>query len=154
MGWILLCHQTIPQPCHYCAVKAVSGCVVAVSNASEVTICGTWYDRGCRRPSQVNSFLTESWRAECGSLFDNSSSQNNTCRGDCICPIQRDFTCVEHHAIYDGVLWKSVLISLLMISTIMHNWCPMGNLKMCFQWWLSGLVMINFNFNPHLNQAQ
>lgn len=40
-GMSLLCHQTIAQPCHYYAVKVVSGCGVGVSNGSEVAICGT-----------------------------------------------------------------------------------------------------------------
>lgn len=104
-GWSLLCHQTISQPCHYYAVKVVSGCGVGVSNGSEVTICGTWYDRGCRSPSQVNGFLTESWRAEYGSLFDNCSSENNTCQGDCICHPKSLHVC---RALYNCVLWKSV----------------------------------------------
>lgn len=83
-GCSLLCHQTLPQPCHYHAVKVVSGWGLGVSNGSEVTICGTWYDRGCRSPSQVSSSLTESWRAQDGNLFDNLSPENNTRqRGDC-----------------------------------------------------------------------
>lgn len=128
-GWSLLCHQSIPQPRHYYAVKVVSGWGLGVSNGSEVTICGTWFDRASTSPSQVNSFLTESWRAAHGPrsnrrLFDNCGSENNTRQGDRL-GHPKDFMCGKQNTIWTlrGKIW--LIFALLVSHYLELQWLTM-----------------------------
>lgn len=77
-GWSLLCHQNHPTIMSLLRCQSGVRPWVGVTNGSEVTICGAWYDSGCRSPSQVNSLLTESWGAEYGRTSDRPCSRNST----------------------------------------------------------------------------
>lgn len=139
-----VCYASKPsrKPCHYYAVKAVVlGGGDGVSNGSEVTICATWYDKGCRSPRQVNCLLTESWRAQYGSLSGNYSSGCRTCQGDCGYHLKslqvvavayklwiRNFSgnkCARHsQSCTNDILWVSVSFLILLSITCSAVLCP------------------------------
>lgn len=107
-GWSLLCHQTIPQSCHYYAVKVASGFglewVMGVRSASVV------HDMTGAPGLQVK--WTAFWqRAEELNMagYLTTRAQRTTNIWQMVFTIQRAFMCVEYHPIYNHVVWwKSI----------------------------------------------
>lgn len=80
-GWSLLCHQTKAQPCHYAAVKVVSGCTAGLSNGKGGH--HLWYmiwQEAARVQVKWAAFW-QSWKAEYERPFDNRSfeGEKTTC---------------------------------------------------------------------------